>query len=115
MAAYIIADPRSGIGETLATIFPGCTVEPWDPLGTSRRGPVGQAEEFLRRSLADGETRIAFKDIQQAIGVEPKHFAARGTGKVGWQQAIARLGLDSYAGTRRARGVQLPERVRLAA
>ncbi|HVA62748.1 MAG TPA: hypothetical protein VNF74_03405 [Terriglobales bacterium] len=115
MDAYIIADPRSGIGETLATVFPGCTVAPWDPLGTSRGGPVGRAEEFLRRSLADGKTRIAFKDIQRAVGVPPKHFAARVTGKAEWKQVIIRLGLETYGGTRRARGVQLRERMRLAA
>ena len=115
MDAYLIAASNSGIGEALTTIFPGCTVVAWDPLGEADGGPVAAAEEFLQRELARGKQRVSYKTIQETIGVTSKHFAERVTARPEWARVMDRLGLETYGGTRRARGVQRRGPIRLAA
>ena len=109
MDAYIIAHPRSGIGEALQGIFPGCRVVPWEPLGAATDAYVSAAESFLRRGIEEGRTTFAFTEIQKAVGVSSKHFAERVTRKPEWQDLLDRLGLVTYGGLKRPRGVRVKE------
>jgi hypothetical protein len=108
MDAYVIAAPNCGIGESLPSIFPGCTVATWDPLGEACRDPVVQVEAFLRQSLAKGTTRFDYPTIQNAIGSSPRHFG-RITCRPEWDAMLMTLGLVTFGGARRVRGVHLPD------
>ena len=64
MDAYLVATKRSGIGELLPTIFPGCRVLKWDPLseGQTLTPSLRAAREFLQK--ARGVTEVTYRDLQ---------------------------------------------------
>ena len=109
MDAYLIATKRSGIGDLLPTIFPGCTVLRWDPLSEKQTltPSLRAAREFLQRELAKGITEVTYRDLQVALRISPKKFPERVSQRPEWPELIAGLGLETYGGTKRARGVRL--------
>jgi hypothetical protein len=68
--AYIIASTRSGIGEQLADIIPGCTLELWTPIKRELKGKVAEAVEFLRHWFSYPTIRyVKFQQVMEAIKV----------------------------------------------
>src|SRR5438309_10914992 len=109
MDAYLIAAKKSGIGDLLATIFPGCTVQRWDPLGEKQTltPSLKAAQEFLRKEIAKGVNEVTYRDIQAAVGISSKKFPERVSHRSEWPRLIANLGLETFGGAQRARGVRL--------
>ena len=54
MYAYVIAAPISRIPAALVSIFPGCTVRRWDPLGFKLTGHIKAAVEYVQAAFASG-------------------------------------------------------------
>lgn len=68
--AYVIAHPRSGIdGDMLHDIFPGCSVVPWLPITTTKRGKAEMALKFIRDAFSNGADEVLFADVKKHIGV----------------------------------------------
>ena len=109
MNAYVIASPRSGIGDALPTIFPGCNVKHWDPMArtVTPKGKLGEAIIFVRQRIAEGAQRISYVDVQKAIGSNSKVFQRDVTTRREWLEAITALNLEPAGGRRRMTGLRV--------
>jgi hypothetical protein len=106
MTAYVIASPRSGIPRDLQTIFPGCTVLPWNPAKKAIRGTLKRAVEFVGTAFAAGTERLTYTDIRTALRISARNFAARVTKLPEWAEALADLGMVVTAGSRGWKTIQ---------
>jgi hypothetical protein len=100
MNAYVIASVRSGIGEALSDIFPGCHVVPWRPLGHPP-GKVGTAIAYVETAIANGQDHITYRAIRNAAEVTSKDFSRDIDRKPEWEMMLDRLGLERSGGARK--------------
>lgn len=96
--AYIIASVRSGIPKALPTIFPDCTVQPWEPLKVTLRGKQRDAFEVIAQWLksAGPNDCIRFSTVYDAIKVDRRDFGKRVKNAPQFQSAIAQAGLVEW-------------------
>ena len=107
MRAYVIASERSGLGDLLPTICPGCTVTTWEPLRKNPKGHVKAALIFLDGRLAQGDTWVAYSAIRSALRMKDKaNFRKRVLNAPEWQTAIAERSLQVTPGPRRENGMR---------
>lgn len=106
MTAYVIASSRSGIPKDLTTIFPGCSVVPWEPLKRPLSGPVKRALVFVEAALGQGEEWIPLPAIRVALRMDPSNFRKRVTSGQPWKEAITSLGLAVTSGPGRVHGLR---------
>jgi hypothetical protein len=73
--AYIVADRWTGLPHELPSIFPGCTVKPWRPLGVSLSGKPKAAVDYLMNQTEQLQSGLVrFKDVADAVGLTPSNF-----------------------------------------
>lgn len=95
MDLYVIASARSGIADALPTIFPGCVVKTWEPLGREvRSGKLNEAIAALTKAAQGNAEWISRASICGAVGMDAANFRRRVTKKPEWEPAMRRLGLD---------------------
>ena len=96
---YIIASSRSGIRDSLGSIFPGASVVSWTPLPRALTGKVGEALAFIQSRLAiDPEGTVAFKEVMKAIGwKDGKDFKRRIRYHDAFIEALDEAGIDEWA------------------
>ena len=107
MTAYVIASPKSGIGAEMATVFPGCVVEPWQPLKAETKGKLKEAIEWLTDALEGGRTEVSYVEVYTAIGSDKAYFSRRITKEPAWKAAIDALDSEVVRGPRGALLVRL--------
>ncbi len=100
MTAYVIASPRSGIPKDLTTIFPGCSVVPWNPTKKALRGNLKRAVDFVEKAFTGGAERLTYGDIRMALNVKEDNFREKVTKLVDWTKSLAGLGLVVTKGAR---------------
>lgn len=106
MTAYIIASPRSGIPADLPSIFPGCTVQPWNPTQKPLKGQMKRAVDAVRRELATGTEWLPYAAISALIKMDPRNFRKRITKSPAWAVALGQLGARAARkGSRGAMGL----------
>ena len=106
MTAYVVASPRSGIAGELATVFPGCSVEAWNPLGVTAKGKTREAVEFLTEALTGGRTEVSYSEVYGALGMQNDNFK-RIAKHPAWMLAVTELGAEVIRGVRGALFVRL--------
>ena len=74
MSAYVIASPRSGIPQDLATIFPGCRVVAWRPNRKALRGNLKRAVEYVGKVFGEGAEKVTYGDMREALKMTPNKF-----------------------------------------
>ena len=97
MDAYIIAAVRSGIRQSLPSIFPGCSVRPWEPFERTLVGKPLAAFQVVQRAVEAGAAEITVAEVAKAIGVDRSNFAKRILTLPEWLEAVA--GLDLFVAT----------------
>ena len=100
MTAYVIASPRSGIPKDLTTIFPGCSVVPWNPTKKALRGNLKRAVEYVETAFVGGADRLTYGDIRTALNMKADKFREKVTKLADWTNTLADLGLVVTAGAR---------------
>ena len=100
MAAYLIAGPRSGIGGTLTTIFPGCAVVPWEPLRSPPKGHLLTALGFVKLALSRGASTISYAAIRQHAGVDRRNFGRLVSQRLEWREGVEALGVEIVVSAR---------------
>jgi hypothetical protein len=76
MDAYVVAHVSSGIRGSLAEVFPGATVEKWQPVPVELGEKAQSAYDFIVASLdfaKDGEV-VNFTDVVKATEVSKQYF-----------------------------------------
>lgn len=101
MTAYIIASPRSGIAEEVATVFPGCRREAWEPLKVEAKGKLKEAIDHLTAAFAAGRSEVAYAEVYGAIGIARNNFA-RLAKEPAWKHTVEALGAEVALGKRGA-------------
>ena len=107
MTAYVIASKRSGIPRDLQTIFPGCTVENWNPTKGVLKGVAKRAFTVVQTAIKRGEAWLSFAAIALALKMDRKNFKSRIQRDAVWLQAVAGLGARPATGPRKASGLAL--------
>ena len=102
MTAYIIASPRSGIAGELPRVFPGCTVEAWEPLQVEVKGKLKEAIGCLTEAFEGGRVEVSYSEVCAAIGLDKGNFSARIAKADAWKAAIDGLGAAIIRGPRGA-------------
>ncbi|MBE7158426.1 MAG: hypothetical protein INR62_08345, partial [Rhodospirillales bacterium] len=99
MNAYIIASPQTGIPDSLDTIiFPGCRIIPWNAGPKKLPRVLASVADYLRRRIAEGVSRVPFKDIQRDLGLARNNFHKLVTGHAEWPGVMEELGLCLFGG-----------------
>lgn len=102
MTAYIIAAPRSGIAGEVPRVFPGCTVEAWEPLHVEVTGKLKEAIGCLTEAFEGGRIEVSYAEVCTTIGLDKGNFSARITKADAWKAAIDGLGAEIIRGPRGA-------------
>jgi hypothetical protein len=106
MQAYVIASERSGLGQMIPTIFPGCSLVPWTPLQRPLPGSVKAALDYTDKALARGETWIPLSALRTALKINDKqNFRKRVLNNPAWTDGLSSRRLSVVVGPRRERGV----------
>jgi hypothetical protein len=112
MDAYLIADPRSGIGDVLPTIFPGATMLPWEPLKAPLKGHLATAVAFAKDAFARGEQAVTYAAIRAHLGIDRRNLGRLVTSRPEWSAAVADLGAEVVMqGRRGASGLRMSSSV----
>lgn len=73
MDAYVIAAANTGIPEHLPKMFPGCKVEPWEPVEKPLQGKIREAVLYLHRRFRERpDLPVSFRFVQEHLGIEGK-------------------------------------------
>jgi hypothetical protein len=107
MDAYIIAAPVSRIPAALVSIFPGCAVQRWDPLGFKLTGHVKAAIEYVQAAFASGIDWLPYPSIAEHLGIDRRNFGRDVSKRPEWADAVAALGAEITKGKRCVLGVRL--------
>jgi|SRR5271166_766410 len=99
---YIIASKQSGIADDLARIFPGCRVEPWQPLKPALKGNLKRAVDYVHKAFDGGAVEVSLPDVREALRINDRNFRRQVTCKPAWRDAIGGLGLKQERGYRGA-------------
>lgn len=76
--AYIIAPKQSGIRDLIPVVFPGCTVNTWEPAKVKATGKVQQALTFAERHFEDHPDGILrFTYLRAELGYDASNFRDR--------------------------------------
>lgn len=102
MTAYIIASPRSGIPAEMTRIFPGCTVESWEPLKVEAKGKLREAIGWVEEAFEGGRTEVSYAEVYTAIGLDKNNFAKRVAKAEAWKLAVEGLDAEIVRGPRGA-------------
>jgi hypothetical protein len=107
MNAYVIAAPISGIPAALPSIFPGCTVRRWDPLGFKLTGHAKAAIEYVQAVFASGTHWLTYPSIAEHLGIDRRNFGRDVSKRPEWVDAVASIGAEITRGKRCILGVRL--------
>lgn len=95
--AYIIVPIRSGVQEALPKVFPGCRVEPWEPLGDLRKLTARQQRSLAAVERLVGESPAAlvpFSKVANAAGIlDPREFRKAIRSDSRFKAELTRLGI----------------------
>jgi hypothetical protein len=94
MNAYVIAAPISGIPAALPSIFPGCTVRRWDPLGFKLTGHVKAAIEYAQAAFASGTHWLPYPSIAEHLRIDRRNFGRDVSKRPEWVDAVASIGAE---------------------
>ena len=102
MTAYIIASPKSGIAAEMATVFPGCVVETWQPVKVEAKGKLKEAIGWLTDALEAGRREVSYAEVYTAMGIDKAYFSRRIAREPVWKAAIDALDCEIVRGLRSA-------------
>jgi hypothetical protein len=95
MQAYIIASERSGMADILPNIFPGATIEPWEPLPKTAKGKPKAALEYVDSAMKRQTDWIPYAAIRKAVGInDPDNFRMRILSTQVWEAGLQQRGLS---------------------
>ncbi len=107
MTAYVIASPRSGIAAQMPDVFPGCTVETWEPVPVEAKGKLAEAIGWLKEAFKGGRSEVTYAEVYGAVGILKAHFSARVAKTDAWRATIDALGAEVVRGARGALTVRV--------
>jgi hypothetical protein len=96
--AYLIARKETGVPDTLAEVFPGAEIQPWEPIRKMLKGRVRQAAEFIIAHFDRSPSTdvLSFRSVMEGVGmpVDPRNFRRNVRKHPDFQAALAdhRLG-----------------------
>lgn len=106
---YILASAQSRLREKLPDIFPGCSVEAWEPEARRLREKDRAAVDYIREwCLAHPDAALPSKAVMEYIGEKDRHNFARRRRRPAFRRALSDH--DIYETVYGAKGVAFVHR-----
>lgn len=91
--AYVVARLGSGIPAAISDIFPGCSIEEWEPVGRELTGKVAEAYNHIWTRLDGGERFVWMSEVRKYIGMDKSNFRRSVRQHLRFKKALADAGI----------------------